>query len=86
MTTPKKRPISLKALRKQLTKTMFDPREPGPMKIIADVGNIQYYVMRGIEFSHMANQAVTSDDAAVHLRNAMRCMLLALVIEDQDAP
>ena len=30
-------------------KISFDPRVPGPMKIMADIGNNEYYKLRAIE-------------------------------------
>ena len=32
--------------------SVFDPRAPGPMKVIADIGNQNYYKLRAIELIH----------------------------------
>ncbi len=34
---------------KKLRESAFAPNNPGPLKIIADVGNSEYYIKRAIE-------------------------------------
>ncbi len=34
---------------KKLRESVFAPNKPGPLKIIADVGNSEYYIKRAIE-------------------------------------
>lgn len=38
------------SIRKVLSESAFDPRVPGPLKVIADTGNVEYLVTRAIEF------------------------------------
>jgi len=33
-----------------LRKCFFNPRKPGPLNIISDIGNAEYYEMRAIEY------------------------------------
>ena len=52
----------------------FDPRLPGPMKVITDVGNNDFYRRRAIECIH--------EGSAENLIMAMRLLLLAGAAED----
>lgn len=40
------------AIKKILMESAFDPRKPGPMKVIADIRNHDYYKLRAIELIH----------------------------------
>jgi len=40
---------SLTQIRDILRSCQFNPKKPGPMKVIAEVGNPQYYRLRAIE-------------------------------------
>lgn len=40
---------SLTQIRKILSQSAFNPRKPGPMKVIADVGDPNYYRQRALE-------------------------------------
>ena len=40
---------SKREIQKALSDCAFNPREPGPMQIIADVGDLNYYRHRAIE-------------------------------------
>jgi len=41
--------VSLTKIREILRKCQFNPRKPGPMKIIADMDDAKYYRLRAIE-------------------------------------
>ena len=41
--------ITISRLRKAMQKCVFDPREPGPMSLILDVDNPEYWERRAIE-------------------------------------
>jgi hypothetical protein len=46
--TRKKR-VNKTQLQRILRESVFDPNEPGPLKVISDVGNVDYYRNRSIE-------------------------------------
>lgn len=43
---------SLTNIRKQLSSLAFDPRKPGPMAVITDVADLQYFRGRALELIH----------------------------------
>jgi hypothetical protein len=61
------------AIIKILRECVFDPREPGPMKIIADVGNQEYFITRAIELLSTEKQLLIQDE----LIQAIRLLVLA---------
>lgn len=58
------------ALRKILKASEFDPRAAGPLKIIADVGNKDYYRSRAIE--------LISDNTTKSVQQAISLLALSL--------
>lgn len=82
---PKQQP-SKTAIQKVLRSATFDPRESGPLRIIADVGDPAYYVARAKEFlatlnPNFGNPALTvaRHDAGLNIRSAISLLALALV-------
>lgn len=83
----KNSPISLTAIRNLLKQAVFNPRKPGPMAIISDVGSVEFYEHRAIEEIHEAqsirNIMVTdsiADDTEQyhqHINKAIQLLLLA---------
>ena len=67
------------AIRKILSECVFNPREPGPLKVIADVGNEDYYITRATELLKRAE----TDQAKVNIRSAISLLALALAKFDQ---
>ena len=59
-----------------LQEATFAPTKPGPLKIIADVGDLDYYIRRAQELLELSFVAL-SDDAKYHRLN-MSLSLLAL--------
>ncbi len=57
----------------------FNPRIPGPLKIIADVGNNEYYKSRAIEFITGANGIA---DDKEDLEYAISLLALAIANEE----
>ena len=49
------------ALKKTLLLAVFDPRSPGPMKIVVDTTSIQYLELRAVELIHEARQALEDE-------------------------
>ncbi len=45
----KKQP-SLSQLKRLLAEAAFDPRSPGPMKVIVDISSVDYLLNRSVEF------------------------------------
>ena len=69
------------AIAKVLREAVFDPREPGPLKIIADVGQADYYVRRAQEFlvPPVAGSPVVP---SLNIKNAIALLALAVVTND----
>lgn len=70
--------ISKTQLSKILNDCKFNPRESGPFKIIADVGNTDYYKTRAIEFITCADGSCDSKES---LQSAIALLALALANE-----
>lgn len=78
---PKNKKVSLKAIKKVLASCAFDPKVPGPMKIIMDSGNKEYFLMRAVECIHEAKLGIGKDK----IRQAISLLALCL-IEDEVKP
>lgn len=70
--------VSLTQIRKVLRNCQFNPREPGPMKVVADCGDKNYYMTRAIEMIHTSKDAGVGYDVAGGLRQAIGLLALAL--------
>lgn len=55
---------------------VFTPAKPGPMKIIADVGDPQYYIQRSAEILELQIQSPEKDTE--ELRKAIGLLALAV--------
>ena len=73
--------VSLTQVRGILKQVVFNPRSPGPMKIIADQGSPEYYELRAIEEIHMARSIrtyyYTTGGYAIHILKAIQLLILA---------
>lgn len=49
---------SRKSLRETLNESAFDPREPGPLKVIVESADANYYEQRAMEYIREARAAV----------------------------
>lgn len=67
---------SLTQIRKTLQQCQFNPKEPGPMKVIADTGNKEYYLLRAMETIQGARELA---NPTKELRQAIGLLALALV-------
>lgn len=63
-------------LRRHLRDCLFDPRKPGPMQVIADTGNTEYYENRAKEC--ISQYAETPEEKARNLQMAVGLLLLSL--------
>lgn len=45
----RKRKLGVKKIKQILSESAFDPNQPGPLKVITDLQNAEYYRMRAIE-------------------------------------
>ena len=59
---------------KKLKDSVFAPNKPGPLKIIADVGNSDYYITRAIELLRRSEVQEKAD-----LKRAMRVDAISLI-------
>lgn len=71
-------------LRKMMRELAFDPRKPGHLKPVVDVGNIDYYTSRGAEYA-LQTSALPARHAnrVSNLENAITLLSLALWHENQ---
>lgn len=63
-------------LRRHLRDCLFDPRKPGPMQVIADTGNTDYYETRAKEC--ISQYTETTDEKSANIRMAIGLLLLSL--------
>lgn len=73
--------LNAKKIRKALTDCAFNPRASGPLKVLAEVGNPDYWVRRALE------EIAASEDKSIRpmsklraakLQRAVQCLALAL--------
>lgn len=57
----KKNPITYTHIKTFLTKCCFNPRSAGPLAIISDINNPNYYEQRAVEFIREAAKSVEDD-------------------------
>ncbi len=78
-TTP---PPSKTAIAKCLREAVFNPREHGPLRVIADTGNPEYYVTRAVEFLQTAKlYGLDAVESRQELQKALGLIALALVTD-----
>ena len=78
--------VSLTKIRTLLKEVAFNPRTPGPMSIISEVGSVEYYECRAIEEIRTAQSIRThigTDLGDYHqaLIKAIQLLLLARLCE-----
>lgn len=70
-------PITAKQIKKVLTDSYFNPKLPGPMRIIAEVGSEEYYITR-------TREIISSPDPTLDsLRMAIQLLVLAYAEKDE---
>lgn len=62
-----------------LRDAVFAPGKPGPMKVIADVGNFDYYIRRAQELLINVHCAPTADQRDHYLQHVLSVLALAKV-------
>lgn len=71
---------------KALREAAFSPGKQGPLKIIADVGNINYYIRRAMEFLTLSLTALTPEQKVEYFNNALSMIALAKVKTQEIVP
>ena len=66
------------SLARQAKACVFNPRAAGPMKVIAENGNVLYYEDRAVECIKLARELPTHESRAEELRKAIGLLLLSL--------
>ena len=71
--------MNKRQIAKALSTAAFTPGKLGPMKIIADVGNINYYIRRATEFLTLSLTALTREQRVKYFDSALGLIALAKV-------
>ncbi len=71
--------MNKRQITKALSTAAFTPGKLGPMKVIADVGNINYYIRRATEFLTLSLTALTRDQRVKYFDSALGLIALAKV-------
>ncbi len=66
-----------------LRESAFSPSKPGPLKIISDVGSLNYWITRAIELSTLSLTALTTDQRQHYLKQAISLLALARMTIDE---
>ena len=66
-----------------LREAVFTPGKPGPLKIISDVGNPDYYIKRSIEFLARSLESPTQEQKTYYLNMALSLIALAKVTDEK---
>lgn len=74
----KQKQISLTQIRNAVKDVVFNPRAPGPMKIISDMDDLSYFELRAIELIQEAREDPNSAQYKSKIIKAMQ--LLALIL------
>ena len=67
-----------------LREAVFTPGKRGPLQVIADVGDVDYYIRRAAEFLTLSLTALTEDQCFKYLNNALSLIALAKVTIDSE--
>ena len=78
--------MNKRQIAKALSTAAFTPGKPGPMKVIADVGNINYYVRRATEFLTLSLTALTREQRVKYFDSALGLIALAKVKTQEEMP
>jgi len=75
----KPKQATITGIREQLKKVVFNPKKPGPMKIIADMDDANYFEMRAIELIQEA-RAIRIAEADGYDQTIIKAMQLMVLI------
>ncbi len=84
----KKKIVTVKAIQKFLSDCRFNPNEHGPLKIILESGNPDYYETRAIELIYEAKSVVSKSNTQLFLleeyedkiRKAIQLLTLSILM------
>lgn len=76
--------ITVKQIRSFLSTCKFNPNEPGPLKIILETNNPNYYEMRAIEFIREARASFNLKDYEEKIQKAIQLLILANLVQKRD--
>ena len=62
-----------------LRSAIFSPGKPGPLRVIADVGDLNYYIRRAQELLTLSLTALTTEQRDHYLTTALSILALAKV-------
>ncbi len=65
-----------------LRSASFRPSDLGPMRVIVDVGDADYFIKRAEEFLILASESPTNAQRKGYLEMALRLTALALVYDE----
>ena len=74
------KPTTITLLREIQKIDLFNPKNPGPMKIVVDLDDPHYLELKAVELIHQAQEARKTGDYAWydrHMSKARQCLLLA---------
>ena len=71
--------MNKRQIAKALREAVFTPGKPGPLKIIADVGDADYYINRAREFLTLSLESPSIDQHIYYLNMALSLIALAKV-------
>lgn len=69
--------ITRNQLAATLRESVFTPSKPGPMQVVLDVGDVNYYIRRALEFVTFASENFTPDSRIMYLENAITLLAVA---------
>ncbi len=71
--------MNKRQIAKALREAVFTPGKPGPLQIISDVGNVDYYINRSREFLTLSLTSLTQCQKLYYLNMALSLIALAKV-------
>jgi len=75
--------ITKKQIDKAIRKASFTPSRLGPIKIILDVGNMDYYIKRAQEYLILASRSPTKEQRDAYLTLALQLTTVAAVYNEE---
>lgn len=75
----KKQSITKSQITAALREAAFVPSKSGPLKIIVDVGNVDYYITRAQELLALANNSPSIEQCLKYLNTALSLIAISKV-------
>jgi hypothetical protein len=76
--------MNFRAIQRLLSSCAFNPNEPGPMKVIVDVGDPNYYLNRAVEMIRESQNANLIPSVKWALRQRAISLLAINILREQD--